>query len=241
MLSAPEFSSAIYTFWQRKGIAWLSAPETIHLFLSQHFPEFDLFGLLAELEQVAASTHFEWTRIQIRIMDSGNLRIEHQFDNLIDEVPLSLIQTLLVDLPRRAAHEEMVLPNHLQRQGLSRKLLLPYYRQYRTAGVERILVQAGLSGGGYAWARYGFAATSQVDVRKILATGENRGVARWQVEELLLDVDAFYAKSAAPFPLESWARLPFGERLLAGTTWWGELDLRNPEQVQVFEAYLYAR
>jgi len=60
--------------------------------------------------------------------------------------------------------------------------------------------------------------------------------------ELREDLEAFYnykQPTAAPFPLENWARLPFGQKLLAGTYWKGVLDLHNPAQVQIFEAYLY--
>lgn len=200
-----------------------------------------MFELLADLQEIARNRGFEWTVVRVRLMDSGNLRIEHEYDNLIDEEPLTLIRTLHIDLPRRASHEQMILPDYFQRQGLSRELMAAYYRQYRQANVELVLVQAGLRGGGYAWAKYGFAAKQPSEVLRILDEASDRGIAAEAIQELREDARQYYAQNTTPFPLESWARLPFGEKLLAGTVWQGELDLRNPAQVQVFEAYLYNR
>ena len=237
----PNFLPAAYAEWEQKGVSWLSEPREIAHFIGTCFAGFDLLRLLTELEKVAINRQFEWTTIRVRLMDSGNLRIEHIYDNLRDEEPLSLIRTLLVQAPRRASHEEMILPDYLQRQGLSRELILPYYRQYQYADVESILIQAGLSGGGYAWAKYGFAATVPAEVYRILDTAPSRGIAPDLVEELRAELGAFYQRSTEPFPLEPWAQLPFGEQLLAGTLWRGELNLRNPRQVEIFEAYLYGR
>ena len=236
----PLFAS--YETWKRKGVFWRSAPADIAHFLSSQFSGFDLFELLIDLEGVASKRQFEWTTIGIELMPSGNLRIEHQYDHLDDAEPLILIRSLHCDSPRRVSHEEMKLPARLQRQGLSRELIQPYYRQYRRANVALILVQAGRTGGGYAWAKYGFAALHQVEVIHILDTASERGIDDEAVMELREDLEAFYnykQTTAAPFPLENWARLPFGEKLLAGTYWKGVLDLHNPAQVQIFEAYLY--
>ena len=230
-----------YDDWGHKGVSWFSTPVEIAHFLATHFAGFDLFALLTELAQVAENRKFEWTAIRVRIMDSGNLRIEHTFDDAQDDEPLSLIRTLHANLPRRASHEEMILPPRLQGQGLSRELIAPYYRQYQQAAVELISINASLSGGGYAWAKYGFAAILQADVMHILDAAPGRNISPAQIAELCEDVATFYAQGVAPFPLETWARLPFGKKLLTGTTWKGILDLRNPVQVQIFEAYLYAR
>ena len=233
------FRSTAFAEWQQKGITWLSTPIEITRFFTTCFQGFDLFELLADLHTVAKKREIEWTVVRVRLMDSGNLRIEHEYDNLVDEYPLSLIRTLHIDLPRRASHEQMVLPKHLQRQGFSRDLMSAYYRQYRQSGVEVILVQAGLSGGGYAWAKYGFTATQRSEVLRILDAAVDKGIDPEAIQELRTDVQTYYSRFTAPFPIETWARLPFGEKLLAGTVWQGQLDLRDPEQVQIFEAYLY--
>lgn len=241
MPAEPLFNSTSFTEWQLKGVTWLSVPEAIAQFFTDYFPGFNLFELLTDLHTVVQGRGFEWTAVRIRLMESGNLRIEHEYDNLEDEEPLSLIRTLHVDMPRRASHEQMVLPPYLQRRGLSRELIQAYYRQYQQAHVELILIQAGLSGGGYAWAKYGFAATRREDVFRILDLAADRGIDSEAIQELRNDAQTYYRQNSTPFPIESWARLPFGEQLLVGTMWQGQLDLHNHEQVQIFEAYLYGR
>ncbi|AWM32092.1 hypothetical protein [Hymenobacter nivis] len=232
---SPDYEGplALYQTWKQKGVTWGSNPTDIASFLANQFSGFDLFELLTTLEAVALGRNFEWTAIKIEVMPSGNLRIEHQYDNPDDEEPLILIRTLHHKSPRRASHEEMSLPLRLQRQGLSRRLIGACYKQYKQAKVDLMTVQAGMTGGGYAWARYGFAAVQLTEVQRILDTAAERGIDdTGAIQELREDLANFREQAVGPFPIESWARLPFGEKLLAGTQWEGVLNLRNPAQIQ---------
>jgi hypothetical protein len=140
------------------------------------------------------------------------------------------------------SHEEMVLPESMQKQGLSRKLIRPYYEQYKAAKVDYIDVHAALNGGGYAWAKYGFDAIDPTEVLAILTRARERNIDKESLDILAEDAAAFYAMHplGTPFRISEWSRTPFAKELLLGTYWHGVLNLHDSEQVTTFEEYLYS-
>ncbi|GAB3639143.1 hypothetical protein GCM10027422_47340 [Hymenobacter arcticus] len=232
--------------WRQKGVFFASDEEGISAFLENQYSGFDLEQILSELEAVATKWLFErgeWTRIQIGTTRAGSLHIEHYYDAGTDEEPLSLRRILKNPSPtgRRASHEEMILPPSLQRKGLSRDLIRPYYKQYKAAGVDYIDAIAGDKGGGYALARYGFDAVKKWEVFNILEQGGERGIDLRFIAILTDEAEQFYASHPdnTPFRIWEWSQTPFGEKLLVGTQWDAVLDLHDAEQVSVFEEYLY--
>jgi hypothetical protein len=232
-----------YEYWRQHGVYFASDEQKIKDFLTNQYPNFNLEQVLSELEQAAAARQFEWDRVQIQVTTRGNLHIQHHFDpGNHDEEPLSLRRILMVpsDNGRRASHEEMILPESMQRKGLSRYLIRPYYNQYKVSGVDFIDAYAGANGGGYALARYGFDAVNQEDIIKILIRAQTLGIDSEALNILAEDVKRFYESNphSAPFRIHEWSQTPFGEKLLAGTYWKAVLDLHNSDQLDIFEEYL---
>lgn len=140
-----------YEYWRQKSVCFASDEQEINTFLTEQHPGFDLGQVLADLDFTVNKQGFAWHRVQIELTAVGNLHILHQYDTLnFDEEPLSLRRVLRQPSAdgRRVSHEEMVLPDSMQRQGLSRKLIRPYYEQYKAAKVDCVDVYATLSGGG---------------------------------------------------------------------------------------------
>ncbi len=231
---------------QPPNVTLLSPEADVVKYISTHYSGFNLAELLFDLERVAERWGFDWSRILINLTLAQNLRIEHLHDQESKEESLTMTRALLDPMKqarRCLYHRELFIPAKWQGQGLAGKLLGPYYRQCQRAQVHCLKVQASASAGGYAWARYGFAATQLADVRGILEGAEARGVPASAVAMLRTDLQTFYALHPldTPFSMRPWAELPFARQLLAGTTWHGELDLSNPRQIFFFESYLWPR
>lgn len=236
---------ALFPTGQPTNVKLLSPEEDLLIFLQSYYPAFNLVELLNDLEQVAAIRGFEWSRVLISLSKGQNLRLEHLFDQETKEQSLSMTRVLMTPANGVGVlrHVELLIPAQLQRQGLAGQLIRPYYQQCRQANIQRLEVQASSTVGGYAWARYGFSATRTTDVHNILSAAESRGVPAAVVAELRQDFYAFCTQNppATPFPMRSWAELPFARALLAGTTWHGVLDLADARQTFFFEHYLSAR
>jgi hypothetical protein len=235
-----------YEYWRRQNVYFASNELEISDFLDKYYSGFDLDKLLRDLEQVAVARGFEWDTIQVEITPKGSLYIQHLHDTLnSDEEPLTLKRILKIPTEdgRRVSHEEMILPESMQRQELSRALMRPYYYQYRQASVDHIDTYAGDKGGGYAWARYGFDAARQADVMGILQRAHSLDIEPEAIDILEEDVIQFYESHPpdTPFRIWAWSQTPFAEKLLVGTYWKAVLDLHDLEQVSIFEAYLGLR
>lgn len=233
---------SLFSADQPANVTLLSNEGELIYFLKTHYLGFELEQLLMDLELVAAKWGFEWSRVLIGLTKARNLRLEHFFDQETKEDSLTMTRTLLTPSAGILVlrHVELFIPTRLQGQGLSGQLIRPYYQQCRQANIRFLEVFASASAGGYAWARYGFAATQFTNVHNILAGAAARGVPIDAVVELRADFDAFYLKNPVekPFPMRPWAELPFARALLVGTTWYGVLDLADPKQTFFFESYL---
>ena len=73
---------------------------------------------------------------------------------------------------------------------------------------KKITVHAGLSGGGYTWARHGFVAVDRREVELILAKGKQQLTSdQFAIAERIYMV--YYSKNpdGRAFPMELWAAL----------------------------------
>lgn len=142
---------------------------------------------------------------------------------------------------RKALHHRLSLPVRLQGQGLVRTILRAFYEQYQQANIDEILLVAGKFWGGYFWAKCGFYATNEQEVRSIVDRGRVLDISHSVIEILSAIVDAFYARNAVgtPFPMRLLANEPTGKLLLKGASWDGVLNLHNLQHVSIFETYLY--
>jgi hypothetical protein len=228
------------------GVFFATVEAGVSEFLNSFYPDFDLDQVVQELEDVAKKWGFEWGRKHIEILPSGNLFIHYQYDDLLsDKLDDSLTLKRILKKPdvhgRRVAHQEMFLPEGLQNQGLSRDLVHPFFVQYKKSKVDFIDAIAGDKGGGYALAKYGFAAVDKKEVFAIVEGAASRGVPQAVIDFLLEDANEFYNTHPldSPFPMWEWAKSPHAKRLLRGTSWRAVLNLQDILQEGIFKTYLY--
>ena len=103
-------------------------------------------------------------------------------------------------------------------------------------GVRYITVDANINVGGYTWAKYGFYASNKYQAI---------GVCRRKSKQGVEFINAYYEKNGlsedSPFPMHLIASQPWGKEVLLGSFWDGVIDLKNKEQVELWERYLGLR
>lgn len=206
----------------------------------------DLPQLGADLEAVAKKYRFKWDNPRWLIKngkggDNTVLKLDYAADTRNDTL---LLQRLIVLEKGKlhAVHELLDVPAAMQGSGFSQAVNKALFKQYKALNVQTIRVHAALDAGGYVWARVGFSATRVDEVNAILRSARHAG----KVPEAALvlfqkQVDTHYATTPnEAFPIWQWARTPHGKNLLLGQDWHGQLDLKNEQQVAIFEEYLNA-
>lgn len=156
------------------------------------------------------------------------------------------------DGPAVAYHRLFELDGQCQGRGISKDLLANSIKLYDQAGIQKVTLQAALSVGGYAWAKYGFKPNPGRETAQLFETVKDRledmGEAvprpvRTVVQRLLAKGD----------PKAIWAisdldgvtvrrgnkELPLGKALLLGTAWKGALELQDREARARFDQYIH--
>lgn len=133
-------------------------------------------------------------------------------------------------------HDLFIIPAHIQGNGFSKKVFSDLYEQYRNAGIEIIDVQANIDIGGYTWARYGFMGKDQKSIGDVIrkAKGETLTLSEYE------DFDKWLKSNSEQgrYNMRELSEKPYGKKLLLGTNWFGNIDLRNEAERLVFEKYL---
>lgn len=216
--------------------------ETLEAFMSRLFSNFDLAGLLEIAELILAPT----TSLPIeRILkyDSINQTLHFELWNsgTVEEEMVGFERLFFWEKGELyVRHLYCLLPQPYQGKGLIKPIFQASLQQYVNTGVRKILVHAGLGGGGYAWAQYGFVAIDRTEVEVILREARNKLL----VNEIL-PVERIFSKyyqdhaEGKDFPMIAWSRLPGMQAILRGSDWHGELDLQNPEQFRNFSDYVF--
>jgi hypothetical protein len=216
--------------------------ETFEEFITRLFPNFDLTGLLELVDQVMAPT----TTLPIdRVVeyDSINQTLHFAFCNsaTVEEEMVCFERRIFWEKGELSVeHQYCLLPLPHQGKGLIKPIFQASLQQYVNMGVDRILVHAGLGGGGYAWAQHGFVAIDKDEVEIILQDARNR----LSVNEIRPIEQIFFRyyldhPQGTEFPMIAWSGLPGMREILRGSDWHGELDLHNPEQFRNFSNYVF--
>ncbi len=173
----------------------------------------------------------------------GKERMRLQFKGNYNGRDVHLVRRFMADGTNNSKvyHELFSLPKDLQGNGLSKEVLSSFYDQYKKAGISEITVTANLNVGGYAWARYGFAAKSKSQLMTMIeyeAPFEYAHIFRKKVED-------WYAKNPnGNFPMRIIADFGrgyeghAGKKFLLGTEWSGVLNLKDKKAKAMFEKYL---
>ena len=216
--------------------------QPLESFMPTLFPDFDLASLLEKVDETFAPT----TSLPIKRRIRYNLNTEALhffFQNAAEAEEEAAVFDRVVfrqDGEIFVKHLYCLVPRPYQGKGLIKPIFQASLQQYVNMGVRKIIVHAGLGGGGYTWARHGFVAIDRTDVEVILETARNKLSANE-----ILSVERIFSKyyqdhpEGTDFPMIIWAQLPGMKEVLRGSDWHGELDLHNPEQFRNFSNYVF--
>ncbi len=125
-------------------------------------------------------------------------------------------------------HAYQVLPTSARGGKIAAKNLAASVKAYREAGLKEVRVSAGLSVGGYAWARYGFL-PDRYSWSNIAGGARRRLDSSGATPEQRQHLEAILS---SPDPKAMWALAdhPLGKHFLLGTSWSGRLNLEDPAQ-----------
>jgi hypothetical protein len=215
-------------------------PET---FINQYFPNFDLLEFLSQIDKllgpfckkpiakVIGLNNHKQPEISIQYYSanyddpSNGLVLSRSFIKYKDE--------LIV------VHDYFVLPDSVRGQGIGKKVLDHCLKQYLQMGVEKIKVHAALQDGGLVWAKALFKACIKDEIDVILQEAKSRMVQE-QFNIVKRIYDHYYDKypEGIAFPIVEWSGLPFMQDILRGSSWHGEIDLANSEDLLNFKMYV---
>jgi len=141
----------------------------------------------------------------------------------------------------------MALGEGDQGKGLIKPVMAGHVAMAQRLGLSQMTLKAGASGGGYAWAKYGFTPVLnewQTDLIPRLRNRLNTTFAGKLSKETLAAVEAALN---SPDPKALWVLadlkekvdgVEFGKAFLRGSTWVGNLNLDDGEALNRFSAYL---
>ena len=155
--------------------------------------------------------------------DSSAITAIHRSFNLNDHV---------------ANHEYFLMPEEYRGKDLGKQVIGSSVEYYRKIGIKKVNLNADLSVGGYAWAKYGFVPDQstwnnfrfnlsiQLDTMKVMGIGDYPE----HIQKILENPD----------PKAIWALsdTPEGKKFLLGKSWNGTLNLEDPESMARFDAYI---
>ncbi|ACU06146.1 hypothetical protein Phep_3955 [Pedobacter heparinus DSM 2366] len=136
-------------------------------------------------------------------------------------------------------HDFFRIPEKDRRKGISKAILFASLKQYINMAVNKILIHAALTDGGYAWARHFFTATNRLEMRDILTTAKRR-LSTMEFAAIHRIYTNYYTGNPGgkAFPIYKWAEFDFMKPILRGSEWHGGLDLKNQEQLLNFISYV---
>ncbi len=212
------------------------------IFMQSRFPDFNLLALLKMVENQFTGTTNKKLHRTIEFDDSKDLlRIEYYNEyNNQDDALLFIREFSIINRMIQVSHVYCVIPKSSRGNGLIKPVFQESLKQYINSNVKRILVHAGLSGGGYAWAKHGFAAINKAEVEAILNKAKKAlSTNEFAVVEKIFNTYYSRKPKGKAFPMDLWAALEYMKPVLMGSDWRGELDLKNKEQFRNFNDYVF--
>jgi hypothetical protein len=220
---------------------------------------FNTGKFISDMDTVGNKYGVNWFKKQIEFYESGRLKnIEFQGIRDGDYHTVDLKRYFNKDGPLEVNHFLFDVPSNMQGKGLSKEVFRTLYEHYQDAGVKAINLTANIEVGGYAWANYGFVATREYEVRRILetvkiklkdqnsfriydmATDKWKTMNRTDLNELEGVINNYYTKNpkSESFPMNKISQLSYGKNVLLNTSWNGRLDLTDPKRIAILEDYL---
>lgn len=141
------------------------------------------------------------------------------------------------------------LEKEFQKGGIGKNILSNSMKMYDKLGIEKVYLSAGLSVGGYAWAKYGFKPESRDDLFQLYDEVRsnmyslNLNPRIYSLVTGLLNCDdpkTVWTLSDLQMPVTKidGEQTTLGKALLMGTYWNGAFDLKDRESRERFEQYV---
>jgi hypothetical protein len=209
--------------------------------LVKKFPNLNLVSLLEVVEkQFSGTTNHKIFRSLELVEEFGTLEIlfwnreENENDILIFNRKFSNINGSI-----EVEHKFCIIPIGSRNKGLIKPVFRESLQQYVNMKANRILVHAGLSGGGYTWARFGFVAVNKKEVESILHKAKSKlNIKEFEVVKKIYNIYYTNNPNGDSFPIDLWASLDYMKPILMGSDWHGVIDLNNKNQFRNFVDYV---
>lgn len=211
-------------------------------FINTEFANFNLEHLLQELEASFAPTTTLSISRDIYISDTPPI-LRILLANAFTKDAEALIfdrKFVKVNNEVEVYHNFCIIPVAHQKKGIIKKVFQVSFQQYVNIDASCIKVHAGLSGGGHVWARHGFVAVNQVEVKAILESARKTlSAADFAPVQHIFTKYYTDHPTGREFPMILWAGLPGMKAVLMGSDWHGEIDLKNSNQFSNFMNYVF--
>lgn len=213
-------------------------------FINDNLPNFDILSLLRTVETNFSGTSNTTIHKTIEVSKAPNtlkINFENEFKN--EDDALLFVREFLIDTSGiQINHLYCVLPKEQRGKGLIKPVFQESLQQYINMNAGKICVHAGLSGGGYTWAKHGFVAVDKNETEAILERSK-KTLPSNEFAAVKRIFDKYYSDNpnGKSFPIDLWATMPFMKQVLLGSDWHGELDLKNEEQILNFTDYVFRK
>lgn len=173
-------------------------------------------------------------------------------------IPESLMNRIINPEKGFAYHDYFSLPAEFQGRGIAADILKNQFDLYQKMGLKYVATTANIDVGGYSWARYGFAPTQTDDWKYVAHVALNRitnelsrGRMTHEVARDLRQILSSNDKKTAMWALVDYPALSphrrsdnpdkfmkWGQRMLENQTYSAKFDLKDPEALRRFDAYI---
>lgn len=131
-------------------------------------------------------------------------------------------------------HKLFTLPKKEQGHGISKRLFRDLFEQYEKCGIKKVYLHANIDVGGYCWAKYGCLG----EKRFVKSSIKNAlSMEKITVEEFN-DAMKYVDSCGDLVPMQNLAYKSYGKRMLLESSWYGEFDLSNVNQMKYLHDYI---
>src|SRR6266567_9110930 len=144
----------------KTGLKFINLGNQPNVILNKHFPNFELLTFFSSLSKIFTPLGDGSSNINMVLGFSTQLELSIQFytDNVQDDA-LGLGFSRMFSIKNKeliVKHDFFRLPKKHRGKGIAKEVIKLCLQQYINMGVQKIMVHAALTDGGYTWALYYF-------------------------------------------------------------------------------------
>lgn len=131
-------------------------------------------------------------------------------------------------------HKLFTLPKKEQGHGISKRLFRDLFEQYEKCGIKKVYLHANIDVGGYCWAKYGC-----LGEKKFVKSSIKNALSMEKITvEEFNDAMKYVDSCGDLVPMQNLAYKSYGKRMLLESSWYGEFDLSNVNQMKYLHDYI---